>query len=168
APCTATEKEEDRDVRGDRSRDPRHYRRDGHYPSPVPFGKCKRARLPGHYAHRGTPAGNDNPAGRNPPGGVWVKVTYNGTYYGEYGNPGSLIEARGTGVQFYAIKNSNGLVQDTFRKMDYSGETLTVEVYNNGTMVTHISKSTPGGTIALLVDPVTGKAPYVPVTNASV
>ncbi len=108
------------------------------------------------------------PLAVTPPAGVWVKVTYNGTYYGEYGNPGSLIEARGTGVQFYAIKNSNGLVQATFRKLDYSGDTLTVEVYNNGTMVTHISKSTPGGTIALLVDPVTGKAPYVPVTNASV
>ncbi len=108
------------------------------------------------------------PLAGTPPVGVWVKVTYNGTYYGEYGNPGSLIEARGTGVQFYAIKNSNGLVQATFRKLDYSGDTLTVEVYNNGTMVTHINKSTPGGTIALLVDPVTGKAPYVPVTNASV
>ncbi len=103
-----------------------------------------------------------------PPLGVWVKVADNGTYYGKYGNPGSLIEARGTGVQFYAIKNSNGLVQVTFQKLDYSGDTLTVEVYNNGTMVTHISKSTPGGTIALLVDPVTGKAPYVPVTTASV
>ncbi len=103
-----------------------------------------------------------------PPLGVWVKVADNGTYYGKYGNPGSLIEARGTGVQFYAIKNSNGLVQVTFQKLDYSGDTLTVEVYNNGTMVTHISKNTPGGTIALLVDPVTGKAPYVPVTTASV
>src|SRR5271157_455745 len=108
------------------------------------------------------------PLAGTPPVGVWVKVTYNGTYYGEYGNPGSLIEARGTGVQFYAIKNSNGLVQATFRKLDYSGDTLTVEVYNNGTMVTHISKSAPGGTIALLVDPVKGKAPYVPVTTASV
>ena len=84
------------------------------------------------------------PLAVTPPVGVWVKITYNGTYFGEYGNPGSLIEVRGTGVQFYAIKNSNGLVQATFRKLDYSGDTLTVEVYNNGTMVTHISKNTRG------------------------
>ena len=67
----------------------------------------------------------------------------------------------------YPIKNSNDLVQTSFRKLDYSGDSLTVEVYNNGTMVTQVTKRTPSGTIAILVDPKTGKAPYVPVTTIS-
>jgi hypothetical protein len=101
-----------------------------------------------------------------PTGGVWVKVTYNGTFVGTYGNPGGLIEVRGTGEQVYAIKNTNDLVQASFTKQDDYGDILTVEVYNNGTRVTQVTKRTPGGTIAILVDPKTGKAPYVPVTTA--
>jgi hypothetical protein len=100
-----------------------------------------------------------------PAEGVWVKVTYNGTFLGTYGNPGALKEVRGTGEQIYAIKNSNDLVQALFTKQDDYGDVLTVEVYNNGTMVTQVSKRTPRGTISILVDPKTGKAPYVPVTT---
>jgi hypothetical protein len=101
-----------------------------------------------------------------PTDGVWVKVTYNGTFVGTYGNPGDLREVRGTGEQVYAIKNTNDLVQASFTKQDDYGDILTVEVYNNGTRVTQVTKRTPGGTIAILVDPKTGKAPYVPVTTA--
>ena len=100
-----------------------------------------------------------------PAEGVWVKVTYNGTFLGTYGNPGALKEVRGTGEQIYAIKNSNDLVQALFTKQDDYGDVLTVEVYNNGTRVTQVSKRTPRGTISILVDPKTGKAPYVPVTT---
>jgi hypothetical protein len=103
-----------------------------------------------------------------PPQGVWVKVTYNGTFVGSYGNPGptNQQEVRGTGVQVYAIRNSNNTVQASFRKLDDSGNNLTVEVYNNGTMVTHVSKSSPRAEIDILVNPQTG-APYAPVTTAS-
>ena len=99
-----------------------------------------------------------------PAEGVWVEVSYNGTYLGEYGNPGGFREVRVTGEQFYPIKDSNGLVQATFRKLDYSGDILSVKVYNNGRMVTQVTRSAPGGTIALLVNSTTGKAPFVPVT----
>jgi len=100
-----------------------------------------------------------------PADGVWVKVTYNGTFLGTYGNPGSLTEVRGTGEKFYPIKNSNDLVQASFTKQDYYGDVLTVGVYNNGTMVRQFTTSAPKGTISILVDPKTGKAPYVPVTT---
>jgi len=99
--------------------------------------------------------------------GVWVRVTYNGTFYGKYGNPGGLREVRGTGDQFYQIKDTSGLVQASFEKLDDSGETLIVGVYNNGTQVTQVEKRMPRATIAILVDASTGKAPYVPVTMAS-
>jgi len=99
--------------------------------------------------------------------GVWVRVTYNGTFYGKYGNPGGLREVRGTGDQFYQIKDSTGLVQASFEKLDDSGDTLTVGVYNNGTQVTQVEKRAPRASIAILIDPATGKAPYVPVTTAA-
>ncbi|HVP97338.1 MAG TPA: hypothetical protein VMS83_09365 [Methanoregula sp.] len=100
-----------------------------------------------------------------PPGGVWVKVSYNGTYYGKYGNPGSLIEVRGTGEQVYPVKNSNDLVEASFRKLDYSGDNMTVEIYNNGEMVKQAFKTSPAGEIDLLVNSTTGKPPFVPVTT---
>ena len=99
--------------------------------------------------------------------GVWVRVSYNGTYYGKYGNPGELREVRGTGDQFYPIKDSTGLVQASFEKLDNSGDTLTVGVYNTGSLVTQVAKRTPRASIAILVDPATGKAPYVPVTTTA-
>ena len=102
-----------------------------------------------------------------PTDGVWVKVMYNGTFLGTYGNPGSLKEVRGTGEEFYLIKNSNALVQASFTKQDYYGDTLTVGVYNNGTMVRQFTTSAPKGMISILVDPKTGNAPYVPVTTIS-
>jgi hypothetical protein len=102
-----------------------------------------------------------------PADGVWVKVTYNGTFLGTYGNPGALKEVRGTGEQFYQIKNSNDLVQASFTKQDYYGDTLTVAVYNNGTMIKQFTTSTPRGKISILVNPTTGNPPYVPVTTVS-
>jgi hypothetical protein len=100
-----------------------------------------------------------------PPNGVWLKVTYNGTFEGSYGNPGpdNQQEVRGSGEQFYAIKNGNDLIQASFQKLDNSGNTLTVEIYNNGTMVKQFSKSSPKAEIDFLVDPTTGNPPFVPV-----
>ncbi len=100
-----------------------------------------------------------------PPQGVWLKVTYNGTFEGSYGNPGpaNQQEIRGSGEQFYAIKNGNDLIQARFQKLDNSGNTLTVEIYNNGTMVKQFSKSSPKAEIDFLVDPTTGNPPFVPI-----
>ena len=95
-----------------------------------------------------------------PADGVWVKVTYNGTFLGTYGNPGAQKEVRGTGEQFYPIKNSNDLVQASFTKQDYYGDTLTVGVYNNGTMVRQFTTSAPKGMISILVNSTDRESPY--------
>jgi hypothetical protein len=100
-----------------------------------------------------------------PTNGVWVRVIYNGTYAGSVGNPGDLKLVSGTGDQLYYIWDSSGLVQATFQKQDQTGETLTVAVYTNGTEVTDRTVRAPRGTIAILVDPKTGKPPYLPVTT---
>jgi len=109
-----------------------------------------------------------SPAGEVPDQGVWIRVTYNGTYYGKYGNPGSLIEVRGNGENVYPIKNGNALVQAGFQKLDLSGNNLTVEVYNNGTLITRAFKTVPGGEVDILVNSTTGKPPFVPVTTVAV
>lgn len=102
-----------------------------------------------------------------PAKGVWIQVLYNGTFIGTYGNPGPTKqrEVRGTGDTIYTITNPDELVQATFKKLDYSGECLTVEVYNNTTRMTRVSKCTPGGSVSILVDPKTGEVPFVPVTT---
>jgi len=101
-----------------------------------------------------------------PANGVWVRVMYNGTYAGSVGNAGDLKLVSGTGDQFYYIRDSSGLVQATFQKQDQTGETLTVGVYTNGTEVTYRTVRAPRGSISLLVDPQTGKPPYLPVAAA--
>jgi hypothetical protein len=89
-------------------------------------------------------------------------VTYNGTYAGSIGNPGDLLLISGTGDQFYSIRDSSSLVQATLQKQDLTGNTLTVGVYTNGTLVTNRTVRAPHGTISILVDPTTGKPPYLP------
>lgn len=91
--------------------------------------------------------------------GVWIHVTYPGDYYGRVGNPGDLQEIAGTGSTFYFIRSSGNLVQANIQKRDNSGDTLTVELFNNGTLVFNSSVRTPMGTASFLVDPVTGKVP---------
>jgi hypothetical protein len=100
-----------------------------------------------------------------PPTGVWVRVVYNGTYAGSVGNAGDLRLVSGTGDQFYVIRDSSGLVQATFQKQDQGGDTLTVGVYTNGTEVTYRTVRAPRGTISILIDPRTGKPPYVPAVT---
>lgn len=109
-----------------------------------------------------------SPAGGVPDQGVWIKVMYNGTYYGKYGTPGSLIEVRGSGENVYPVKYGNALVQAGFQKLDLSGNNLTVEVYNNGTLITRAFKTIPGGEVDILVNSTTGKPPFVPGTTVAV
>jgi hypothetical protein len=96
-----------------------------------------------------------------PGNGVWVRVEYNGTFTGYVGNPGSLQHVGGSGDRFYYIPKSEGLVQASFQKRDYSGNTLTVEVYRNGEMIHHRATRVPMGEIQILINPVTGNTPGV-------
>lgn len=91
--------------------------------------------------------------------GVWVRVVYPGFYHGQVGNPSGPEDIGGTGDQLYFIRNSGNLVQADIQKRDYSGDTLTVSVYNNGTLVFNTSVRSPMGTISVLIDPATGKPP---------
>jgi hypothetical protein len=94
-----------------------------------------------------------------PDAGVWIHIIYPGSFYGRVGNPSEISDIAGTGNQFHFIRNSGSLLQGDIRKQDNSGDTLTVEVLNNGTRVYSSSVRAPMGTIHFLIDTETGKPP---------
>jgi len=98
-----------------------------------------------------------------PQNGVWVRVVCNSTFLGWIGNPGSLHMVSGSGDQFYMIQNSDGLVQASFQKQEYTGDSLTIEIYNKGSLITHRTVRAPKGTIELIIDANTGNPPGVPL-----
>ena len=103
-----------------------------------------------------------------PPTGVWVRVGYPRSYYGWIGNTGSLRGVNGSGDQIYKIPEIEGIVQVQLYKPDNSGDTLTVEVYRDGKVISLRNVSTPMGSIELLIDAKTGSPPAMtPVVTPS-
>jgi hypothetical protein len=96
-----------------------------------------------------------------PKDGVWVRVEYNGSFVGFVGNPGSLLHVGGSGEQVYKISKSDGYVEVSFQKQDYSGRTLAVEVYHDSTMTYRRTVRSPMGEIAFIIDPLTTNPPGV-------
>jgi hypothetical protein len=103
-----------------------------------------------------------------PPTGVWVRVGYPRSYYGWVGNTGSIRGVNGTGDQIYKIPETEGIVQVQMYKPDNSGDTLTVEVYRDGKVISLRNVSTPMGSVELLIDAKTGHPPAMtPVVTPS-
>ena len=94
-----------------------------------------------------------------PPIGVWVRVGYPGSYYGWVGNAGSIRGVSGSGDQIYKIPETEGIVQVQMYKPDNSGDTLSMEVYRNGEVISLRNVSTPMGSVELLIDAKTGNPP---------
>jgi len=107
------------------------------------------------------------PALKNIPSeGVRVRVVSPGTYIGTIGNPGFLHQVSGSGDQWYTVLKNDDLVSATIQKQDNSGSALTVEIYNNSTLLTSRTVTAPMGEIALLIDPKTANPPGItPVTT---
>jgi hypothetical protein len=95
--------------------------------------------------HTPTPA----PTLMIPEKGVWVKVQYSGNFTGRVGTSGNLKLVNATGDQYYQIPINDGIVEVVVQKQDGSGDVLTVEIYQNGRLVTQSTKATPYGTIEL-------------------
>jgi len=99
-----------------------------------------------------------------PENGIWILVSSNSTFVGSYGNPGSLQLVSGSGNEFYRIQHPDSLVQATFQKQEYSGDPLTINIYRNGTLITHRTITAPRGTIEFIIDAKTGNSPGLPTT----
>ena len=102
------------------------------------------------------------PEGIIPSSGIWVRVESNSTFLGSVGIPGSLKMVSGSGSQLYQILHSDGAVQASFQKQEYTGDPMTVDIYNNGTLMEHHTITAPRGTIDFIIDPKTGNPPGIP------
>jgi hypothetical protein len=100
-----------------------------------------------------------------PKTGIWVRVDCNSTFLGSVGNPGSLKMVSGSGNQLYQIRQSDSAVQASFQKQDYNGDSMTVEVYNNGKKIAHRIITAPKGSIDFIIDPKTGEPPGIPLNR---
>ena len=94
-----------------------------------------------------------------PQTGAYVNVIYPGTFAGTIGNPGFLHEISGTGNRTFPLLMITSIIQTTIQKQDNYGDPLTVEIYNNSTMLSRQTVTAPMGGINLLIDTKTGKPP---------
>ena len=68
-----------------------------------------------------------------PTEGVFVRVSYLGSFAGSYGMEGNMTDERNSGNRVYPVENATGTVAATFHKEDSSRrQTLTVEIWNDG------------------------------------
>jgi hypothetical protein len=105
-----------------------------------------------------------------PQTGVRVNVIYPGTFAGTVGNPGFLHEVTGTGNRTFPVLMITSIIQATIQKQDNYGDPLTVEIYNNSTLLSRQTVTAPMGGINLLIDTKTASAPgmkpsIAPATN---
>ncbi len=99
------------------------------------------------------------PAASIPQTGVFVRVICTAEYFGTLGNTGMMRQVSGTGDTLYPILRDNHPVQVSIQKKDNSGAMLTATIYRNGTQIATRSVTSPMGTVDLLIDPVTARAP---------
>ena len=83
-----------------------------------------------------------------------MEIIYDQYYSGTVGIPGNQKTLAGgqqsvpnTGDQFYVIPANDGLVTASVHKNDGSGDKLTINVYNDGTLVKTDSTTIPNGDI---------------------
>jgi hypothetical protein len=97
-----------------------------------------------------TPVPSQAPLVVIPQSGVWVRVEYAGGFTGSVGTPGGQPRAvTANGTWLYRVPTVDGPVVGSIRKQDGSGNLLTVEVYNNGTLVKRVTTKAPNGAIEI-------------------
>jgi hypothetical protein len=87
-----------------------------------------------------------------PPTGVWVKVSYPGTYIGLIGTPGNQTEVTDTGDHLYQIPATERTVAAALQKNDSSGDLIILEVYKNGVMLKRETSIAPKAIVEILLD----------------
>jgi hypothetical protein len=101
-----------------------------------------------------------------PPNGVWVRVSYLGTFVGSFGTAGDLQQYTDSGDRFRQIATENGTVYASFQKQDGSGHELVVAVYKNGILIKRGTTIAPRGMVEISVDVKTATAISTTTTGA--
>jgi hypothetical protein len=84
--------------------------------------------------------------------GVWVKVSYLGSFSGEYGpSDGAMVAAKDSGDKAFEVVNATGTMSATFRKTDSSTRPhdLTVEIWKDGKVLKFDKSSAPKGEVSV-------------------
>lgn len=84
--------------------------------------------------------------------GVWVRISYDGTYTASYGTSGRMRDTTGTGDLYYQIPAKDQIVDVIVEKSDDSGDGLTVSIYNDGVLAGQGTTTRPHGTVELHTD----------------
>jgi hypothetical protein len=95
------------------------------------------------------------------PTGVRVNILYPGMFAGTVGDREYPRQVSGTGNQSYTVIINGGIVQASVQKQDNSGNPLTVEIYNNSTLLSKKTVTAPMGEIHLLIDIATASPPGI-------
>jgi hypothetical protein len=83
--------------------------------------------------------------------GVFVKVSYLGSFSGQYGMEGAMLSAKDSGERLYEIENANRTISATFRKTDSSikPHELVVEIWENGKVLKFGKNTSPNGEVSI-------------------
>jgi hypothetical protein len=87
-----------------------------------------------------------------PATGVWVKVSYLGSFSGEYGSSdGAMITTKDSGDKAFEVVNATGTITATFKKTDSSTKPhdLTVEIWKDGKVLKFDKNSAPKGEVSV-------------------
>ena len=107
------------------------------------------------------------PAGTNaiPANGVWVRVSYPGNFSGTVGAEGWMTGVNGSGTRLYQLPVHDTLIEGSVDKLDGSADSLNVEIYNGGSLVSGCTTAKPWGSVDLSL-PIGPALVNVPVTVA--
>jgi len=86
-----------------------------------------------------------------PLNGIWVRVSCPGGYTGSLKAGGLVQDVAGSGTLLYQLPVSNTVIDGEITKLDGSAETLAVDVFNGGSLISSATTEKPFGTIELHV-----------------
>ena len=100
-----------------------------------------------------------------PQTGVWLRVTYPGSYNGTYGPIGYYqAQVADTGDHFYQIATTEIPVIASIKKRDGSGDTLVIAIYKDGVLIKEESTTAPYRLIEFYSDSKTQNSPTTHIT----
>lgn len=91
-----------------------------------------------------------------PKTGVWIRVNYEGSYSGTAGAPGRFTTITGAGDTVHRLSVKKEIVSATIQKQDNSGRKMTIEIYDEGKLISSASVTAPNGTVSMNADLRTG------------
>jgi hypothetical protein len=91
------------------------------------------------------------PTANVPATGVYVKVSYLGSFDGKYGANGIMLTARDSVEKVYEVVNATGTVSAKFKKTDNSTKShdLTVEIWKDGKVLKFAKDAAPKAEVSV-------------------